>query len=397
MTNRRTHDMTARCSGIDRGNMVRHIYVHIPFCARICPYCAFYKDLLDRSQTWRFCEAIVRELGNWAGTPRCGVRSVQCAEPFVRPSTIYFGGGTPTALNIAQLEKLLCGFHEKLDLWRLIEWTIEANPGSVSARKAAVLKKFGVNRISLGVQSWDDNLLKLLGREHNARQAEESFRILRDGGFTNINVDLMFGLPGQTVDQWRRTLDKTVALQPEHISTYCLTYEEDTEFFLRQTRGEFRQEPDVDAEFFEVTMAILEDAGYGHYEISNYARPGFESVHNRAYWLGNDYLGIGPSAVSTVGMQRWQNLLDYRAYIDRVLSGDSPCESSEDLTHEMKRTERIVLALRTREGIPASELEAFGSETNELIALELLRESHGNFVLTRRGKTLADSVAEAFV
>jgi putative oxygen-independent coproporphyrinogen III oxidase len=377
--------------------MIRHIYVHIPFCARICPYCAFYKDLLDPSQTWRFCEAILREL---AGTPRCSEsleESSQPVDPTVVPFTIYFGGGTPTALNIGQLEMLLRGFRERLDLSRLIELSIEANPGSVSARKAAVLKKFGVNRISLGVQSWDDNLLELLGREHNAHQAEESFRILRDAGFTNINVDLMFGLPGQTVDQWRRTLDKTVALQPEHISTYCLTYEEDTEFFLRQARGEFRQEPDADAEFFEMTMAILEDAGYGHYEISNYARPGFESVHNRAYWLGKDYLGIGPSAVSTIGMKRWQNVLDYRAYIDRVLSGESPHESSEDLTHEMKRTERIALVLRTREGIPASELRSFRSETNELIALELLRECHGNFVLTRRGKTLADSVAEAFV
>jgi oxygen-independent coproporphyrinogen-3 oxidase len=366
--------------------MISHIYVHIPFCARICPYCAFYKDLLDRSQTSRFCEALVQEL---VGRDRPVRRLI--------PSTIFFGGGTPTALNIAQLEMLLRGFHERLDLSRLIEWTIEANPGSVSARKAAVLKKLRVNRISLGVQSWDDNLLKLLGREHDAHQAEESFRILRAAGFTNINVDLMFGLPGQTVDQWRRTLDKTVALQPEHISTYCLTYEEDTEFFLRQARGEFRQEPDADAEFFEMTMAVLEEAGYGHYEISNYARPGFESVHNRAYWLGKDYLGIGPSAVSTVGMQRWQNVRDYRAYIDRVLSGESPGESSEDLTHEMKRTERIALALRTSEGIPASELKSFRSETNELIALELLRECHGNLVLTRRGKTLADSIAEALV
>jgi oxygen-independent coproporphyrinogen-3 oxidase len=386
ITKDRTNDLTARCSGIDGENMIRHIYVHIPFCARICPYCAFYKDLLDRSQTWRFCEALLQELVGRERLARCFI-----------PSTIYFGGGTPTALNIAQLEMLLRGFHERLDLSQLMEWTIEANPGSVSARKAAVLKKFGVNRISLGVQSWDDNLLKLLGREHNARQAEESFRILRDAGFANINVDVMFGLPGQTVDQWRWTLDKTVALQPEHISTYCLTYEEDTEFFLRQTRGEFQQEPDADAEFFEMTMAILEEGGYGHYEISNYARSGFESVHNRAYWLGKDYLGIGPSAVSTIGMQRWQNVLDYRAYIDRVLAGDSPRESREDLTSEMKRTERIVLALRTREGIPASELRAFGSEMNELIALDLLRESHGSFVLTRRGKTLADSVAEAFL
>jgi len=292
---------------------------------------------------------------------------------------------------------LLRGFHERLDLSQLIEWTTEANPGSVSARKAAVLKKFGVNRISLGVQSWDEELLKLLGREHNAQQAEESFRILRDAGFTNINIDLMFGLPGQTVDQWRATLEKTIALEPEHISTYCLTYEEDTEFFLRHAQGEFQQDEDTDAEFFEMTMAILEDAGYEHYEISNYARRGFESVHNRAYWLGEDYLGIGPSAVSTIGMQRLQNVCDYRAYIERVLSSQSPRESTENLTDEMKRTERIALALRTRDGVSGSELKGFLQQTDELISLKLLRESDGNFVLTRRGKTLADSIAEAFV
>jgi len=365
---------------------VRHIYVHIPFCARICPYCAFYKDLLDRSQTSRFCGALLHELVERDRRARCLV-----------PSTIYFGGGTPTALNIAQLELLLHGFHETLDLSQLVEWTIEANPGSVSARKAALLKKFGVNRISLGVQSWNEELLKLLGREHNAQQAKESFRILRNAGFTNINVDLMFGLPGQTVDQWRATIEKTVALQPEHISSYCLTYEEDTEFFLRHARGEFRQDADVDADFFEMTMAMLEHAGYEHYEISNYARAGFESVHNRAYWLGRDYLGIGPSAVSTIGMQRWQNVCDYRAYIDRVLGGESTRASSETLTDEMKRTERIALGLRTREGISASELKDFRQNIDQLVTLKLLRKSNDNFVLTHKGKALADSVAEAFV
>ena len=313
------------------------------------------------------------------------------------PSTIYVGGGTPTALNIAQLELLLRGFHERLDSSQLVEWTIEANPGSVSARKAGVLKKFGVNRISLGVQSWDAELLKLLGREHNARQAEESFRILRVAGFTNINIDLMFGLPGQSAGQWRSTLEKTIALEPEHISTYCLTYEEDTEFFVRHARGEFRQDADADAQLFEMAMAILEDAGYEHYEISNYTCPGFSSVHNQAYWLGKDYVGIGPSAVSTVGMQRWQNLCDYRAYIDRVFSGQSPRTSSENLTPEMKRTERIALSLRTRDGVSASDLKHFEQQSSEFIALGLLQKSNSNFVLTRKGKALADSVAEAFV
>jgi oxygen-independent coproporphyrinogen-3 oxidase len=240
-------------------------------------------------------------------------------------------------------------------------------------------------------------LLNLLGREHNAQQAEESFRILRDAGFININVDLMFGLPGQIIDQWRATLETTIALQPEHISTYCLTYEEDTEFFLRHARGEFRQDEDADAEFFEMTMAILEKAGYQQYEISNYARPGFESAHNRAYWLGKDYLGIGPSAVSTIGMYRWQNVCDYRVYIDRVLCGESPRESSENLTDQMKRTERIALSLRTRNGVSAMELKDFSAETNELLALGLLRQSNGNLVLTRTGKALADSIAEAFL
>jgi putative oxygen-independent coproporphyrinogen III oxidase len=364
-------------------NSIRHIYVHIPFCARLCPYCAFYKDLLDRSQTGRFCEAILRDLDQ------------RCASFALTPETIYFGGGTPTALTTSQLEFLIGGFHQRLDLSSLAEWTIEANPGSVSARKAGLLHKLGVTRLSLGIQSWDDELLKLLGREHNSQQAEQSFHILRAAGFANINVDLMFGLPGQTIDQWKFTLEKTIDLRPDHISAYCLTYEEDTEFFLRHARGEFRQDTDADAVFFEMTMSILEGAGYDHYEISNYARPGFASVHNRAYWRGKDYLGIGPSAFSTVGMLRWQNVCDYRSYADRVLSGQSPRGFSENLTSEMKRSERIALSLRMREGIAVSELKH--RETEEFISLGLLRKANGNFSLTRKGKSLADSVAEAFL
>ena len=365
--------------------MIRHIYVHIPFCARICPYCAFYKDLLDRSQTWRFCEAILRELDQ------------QCANFALTPETIYFGGGTPTALTTSQLEFLLGGFRERLDLSSLAEWTIEANPGSVSARKAALLRKLGVTRVSLGIQSWDDELLKVLGREHNSPQAEQSFHILRAAGLSNVNVDLMFGLPGQTIEQWKFTLEKTIALEPDHISAYCLTYEEDTEFFLRHARGELREDTDADAAFFEMAMSILEGAGYEHYETSNYTRPGFASVHNRAYWLGKDYLGIGPSAFSTAGMHRWQNVCDYRAYVERAFSGQSLKGFSENLTNEMKRSERIALSLRMREGIDASELKRFGQETREFISLGLLRKSNGSFVLTRKGKSLADSVAEAFL
>src|SRR3954471_2059508 len=166
---------------------VRHLYVHIPFCARICPYCAFYKERADSSQTQRFCEALLRE-----------IETVTEHYP-LKLDTIFFGGGTPTALTTNQLEFVLGGMRDRLDLTALTEWTLEANPGSVSPRKAALLRAMGVSRISLGVQSWDDELLKLLGREHNAAQADASFRILRDAGFVNLSIDLMFGLPGQTL------------------------------------------------------------------------------------------------------------------------------------------------------------------------------------------------------
>jgi oxygen-independent coproporphyrinogen-3 oxidase len=370
---------------VSSGAALTHLYVHIPFCARICPYCAFYKERGDSSQTQRFCEALLRELDEWRGHLPIALE------------TIFIGGGTPTTLTTPQLEFLLGGFRDLLSLPALREWTVEANPGSVSARKAVLLRSLGVNRISLGVQSWDDELLKLLGREHNAAQAEASFHLLRDAGFTNLNIDLMFGLPGQTLAQWETTLRKTIALGPEHISTYCLTYEEDTEFFARQARGEFREDPDSDARFLESAMRMLENAGFEHYEISNYARPGYASAHNRGYWGGEDYLGIGPSAFSTVGFERTQNVSDYRIYSDRVLTGVSAISSTEILTSEMKRGERIVLSLRTRHGIPCAELNPWPNESREFLDLGLMREVNGNFILTPRGKLLADSVAEAFV
>ncbi|CAN5687394.1 radical SAM family heme chaperone HemW [soil metagenome] len=362
---------------------IRHIYVHIPFCARICPYCAFYKTLPDRAQARRFCEALLREL--------------ETIPHPLAPQTIFFGGGTPTALSTDDLEFLLRGLRERLSLAALTEWTVEANPGSVSPRKAAMLQTLGVTRISLGVQSWDDELLRLLGREHNAAQAEESFLTLREVPFPSVSIDLMFGLPGQTLAQWERTLERTVALEPDHVSAYCLTYEEDTEFFLRHTRGEYRQDVETDARFFETTMRVLEAAGYQQYEISNYARPGHESVHNRGYWKGADYLGLGPSAFSTAGTERWQNVADYRAYADRVLGGASAVASREPLTPETKRSEQIALLLRTREGVPADWLARAPNECSEFLDLGLIRRETANLVLTQKGKLLADSVAAAFV
>ncbi len=241
------------------------------------------------------------------------------------------------------------------------------------------------------------NSLQVLGREHDAAQAEASFRILREASLENVNVDLMFGLPGQSLAQWEATLERTVALAPDHISAYCLTYEEDTEFFLRQARGEYRADVETDALFFETTMRMLEAAGYRQYEISNYARPGHESAHNRGYWSGDDYLGLGPSAFSTVGAKRWQNVADYRIYSDRIGSGTSAVISTELLPSATKRAEQIALSLRTRWGVPVSWLDPWPRECAEFMELGLLHEHAGRFLLTARGKLLADSVAEAFV
>lgn len=366
-------------------NAVRHIYVHIPFCARICPYCAFYKERADPAQTQRFCEALLIDLESVAQ------RFQLCTE------TIFFGGGTPTALSTPQLEFVLRGLQARLDLRRVTEWTIEANPGSVLPRKAAMMMNSGVTRISLGVQSWDDPLLVLLGREHDAAQAERSYRTLRDVGAKNVSIDLMFGLPGQTLAQWEATLERTVALEPEHISTYCLTYEEDTDFFLRHARGEYQRDIENEARFFETSMRVLEREGYQQYEISNYARPGCESAHNCGYWAGDDYLGVGPSAFSTVAAERWQNVCDYRSYTDRIAARTSPVISVESLTPEIKRSEQIALLLRTRWGVPAEWFEPWPNECAELFDLDLLRKLDGRLALTRKGRLLADTVTAAFV
>ncbi len=213
--------------------MVEHLYAHIPFCPKVCPYCSFYKEASDRNKTRAFLDAVLREAEIWGDR--------------LQPRTIFFGGGTPTALSTSQLDYLISGLRERMDFSRLEEFTIEMNPATVSLEKASRLRELGVNRVSMGVQSWDPGLLETLGRVHSKDQALRSHAILRDAGFDNINLDFIFGIPGQSVDQWVDTLRQTIALQPQHVSAYCLTYEEDTEYFLRLGRGEFSQDPEVDA------------------------------------------------------------------------------------------------------------------------------------------------------
>ena len=366
-------------------SVIRHLYFHIPFCPKLCPYCSFYVETGTKNKTTAFLDALLREIDD------ASRRFALC------PQTIYFGGGTPSALTGEQLEYLLGGLRARLDLSGLTEWTFEVNPATVRAEKARLLKGAGVTRISLGVQSWDDALLKTLGRVHDAAQAEETFVTLREAGFDNINIDLMFAVPGQSLAQWQATLAKTVALRPEHVSSYCLTYEEDTAYFRQLQLGTFRQDDDRDADLFETTMDTLPAAGFAQYEISNYARPGRESAHNSAYWRGADYLGFGPSAFSTVGLRRWQALPDTAEYTRRILAGESVEHFVEELSPATRAGEIAAFAVRTREGIAARDLAHWPGVLEEFAALGFLESRGDRVVLTRRGRMMADSVAEAFV
>jgi oxygen-independent coproporphyrinogen-3 oxidase len=361
--------------------MVAHLYVHVPFCPKVCPYCSFYKEASDRNKTRSYLDAIQTE--------------AECHAAQLRPQTIFFGGGTPTALSTVQLEYLIGGLRQCIDFSNVQEFTIEMNPATVSLEKAGALRALGVNRVSMGVQSWDPALLTTLGRVHSADQAQRSYEILREAGFENINLDLIFGIPGQTREQWRASLEKTIALEPNHASAYCLTYEEDTDYFLRMSRGQYQPDESLEADLFEITMDMLEKAGFCHYEISNYSRPGCECRHNLAYWLGEDFLGLGPSAVSTVGMDRWRNVSDTSAYISAVKAGKDPADFREALTEGMRQAECIAFSLRTNRGIPSEYLSP--SRAHQFAALGLLVEGRGRWHLTRKGKLLADSVAEAFI
>jgi oxygen-independent coproporphyrinogen-3 oxidase len=311
--------------------------------------------------------------------------------------TIFFGGGTPSALSVKQLDFLLSGLHRRLDLSRLREWTLEMNPATVSLEKARMLRDFGVNRISIGVQSWDPEMLSRLGRVHSALQAERSVHIVREAGFTNLNLDLIFGVPGQSIETWQRTVEKTVSLAPEHISAYCLTFEEDTEFFRRFQSGEMTQDAEQDASFYELTMASLATAGYSQYEISNYAKPGYECLHNLAYWLGRNYLGLGPSAFSTIGERRWQNTPDTSRYIEQLRSSIEPINFKEHVSDGVRKAEGIAFGLRTALGVSASEMTSWRSEVDALRQEGYIQEENARIRLTAKGRMVADSIAELFV
>jgi oxygen-independent coproporphyrinogen III oxidase len=359
------------------------LYLHIPFCHRICPYCSFYKHTPGDTPVGAFVDALADEARNRI----CGP---------VR--TVYLGGGTPSMLSPRHLERLFATLHEMIDFTRLDEVTLEANPATFDVRKARLFRDLGVTRVSLGIQSFAPHVLQTLGREHTAAQASESVAVLREAGVPQVNIDLMFSIPGQTQADWETTLQHAASLEPDHISAYNLTYEEDTAFFESLRRGEMREDGDVDARFFELADDFLTGEGFDHYETSNYAKPGLRSTHNEGYWQGEDYLGLGPSAVSTLGGGRSKNISDTAAYITRIRSLGHALDEAETLDGEARRIERIALGLRTSAGIPLSLLDDAARQRAAVLAGEGLAViGDGRMILAGRGRALVDPVAAELV
>ncbi|MFT4549617.1 MAG: oxygen-independent coproporphyrinogen-3 oxidase [Verrucomicrobiales bacterium] len=365
--------------------MLRHVYIHIPFCHRICPYCSFYKHKPGGTDMSAFVDAILREI------------DFQSSRYEIVPHTIYFGGGTPSLFSTKHLTQLLTGISTRLDLSDLQEWDLEANPATFGLEKAEAMREHGVTRVSLGVQSLDPATLETLGRDHSPEEAIEAFEILRRARLPSVNLDLMFAIPGQSLATWHDTLERAAALKSDHVSCYNLTYEEDTEFFEKLQAGNYSQDHDEDASYFTTAMDLLGGSGFEHYEISNYAQPGFQSVHNRSYWAGHDYLGVGPGAVSTIHGKRWKNLPDTAAYI--VADPASLPTEHETIDSVAFRDERIALQLRTAVGLPLAIMteEMLTNKVPVLVEEGLLLETDDSVVLSRRGKLVADSVAAYLV
>jgi oxygen-independent coproporphyrinogen-3 oxidase len=359
------------------------LYLHIPFCHRVCPYCSFYKHTPGATSIGSFVDAVTAEAES---------RLIE------KPRTAYLGGGTPSMLSPGHLSRLFGALHEKIDFSRLDEVTMEANPATFDATKANLFRDLGVTRVSLGIQSFSPHVLEILGREHSVAQASESVAILREAGIPSINIDLMFSIPGQSKDDWQQTLEHALSLDPDHISAYNLTYEEDTAFFESLRRGEMRENEDHDADYFHLADELLTAAGFDHYETSNYAKPGHRSSHNQGYWRGEDYLGLGPSAVSTIDGIRWKNVADTARYVAQVQSIGHALSDSETLDAEASRLERIALGLRTKEGISLDLLSPDATARARNLANEgLARIDGGQFVLIHHGRALVDPIAAELV
>ena len=375
------------------------IYVHIPYCVKKCAYCDFVSvpSAQHAAEMEAYAAALTAEI--LREVPPLRARWGAAA-------TIYVGGGTPTTLPALLLTGLLETLRTAAGMPE--ECTIEANPGTVDAAYLGALRAAGANRLSLGVQSFDDALLRRIGRIHTAAEAEQAFHAARAAGFENISIDLMYGLPGQTLDHLRRSVAVAVALAPEHLSVYGLTVEEGTPFAAMQAAGRLDlPTEEATEEMYDFLMAELPARGYARYEIANFARPGFESRHNRGYWHMTPYLGLGAAAHGYVDGERWANAADIPAYIRAVREGTC-IRTPEDgvRTRERAMEEYAFLALRTAEGIDAADFrrrwgrdleEVYGAVIAHYVGLGLLRHTAAGAALTAAGMKLGNEVFAAFL
>jgi oxygen-independent coproporphyrinogen-3 oxidase len=378
---------------------VASLYVHVPFCAHKCVYCAFYSEASSGELVNRYVAALVREM--------------EIIADDLKPRTIFFGGGTPSLLNLRQWETILRAM-EKLDLLGAGEFTIECNPATVSEDKAKLLRDFGVNRISMGVQSLDEKLLGRLGRIHSRKQVFKSWDILRATGFGNLNLDLMFAIPTQTMEIWCDTLREAIAMQSEHLSSYEVIYEDDTPLFHQLQTGEFDVDEKLACEMFDELVSTATRAGFQQYEVANFAKgklsdgkiPMRACKHNVNYWRGGDFYGLGPSATGFVRGVRTKNWANTQLYCDQLEKGKRAIESNEELPPLKRAGETAAFGLRMNAGWLFEEFKRvtdfdlrneWAGEMEQLVERDWGKISDDNFQLTLQGLRFADSAAEMFL
>ncbi len=366
-------------------------YVHIPFCTQICYYCDFSKVFIKNQPVYAYLEHLIQE-----------TRSYEIG----KLRTLYIGGGTPTALSAQQLAYLLTELPKVMDLSEVEEFTIEANPGDLDPDKIAVLKDSQVNRVSLGVQTFDNKMLKKIGRSHQEQDIYDNIRHLKQAGFDNISIDLIYALPGQTMDQVKENVAKAIDLDIPHMSLYSLILENHTVFMNRMRRGKLPlPKEELEAEMFEYIIEELEKAGFEHYEISNFSKPGFESRHNLVYWDNAEYYGLGAGASGYVDGIRYKNHGPIRHYLEAVESGKARI-TEEHLTLEEKMEEELFLGLRKKTGVSKARFEEkfgvtfdqrYGQVVANLTEQGLLVPDDKQVRMTKRGLFLGDTVAEKFI
>ncbi|ACL22311.1 oxygen-independent coproporphyrinogen III oxidase [Desulfitobacterium hafniense DCB-2] len=372
------------------------LYIHVPFCVQKCNYCAFYSEPWQRAKAEDYLASLNREVV---------LRQHEISEEI---ETLFIGGGTPTALPEAELDALLSIIHGKLRFKDGAEKTTEANPGTLTAEKLQILHTQGINRISLGVQSFNDDLLKRIGRIHQAEEVADGVRLIREAGFKNLNLDLMFGLPGQTQANWRDTLEEALRIRPEHLSVYGLMVEEGTPMALNSEAITNLPDDDSQAEMYHVAREILGQAGYRHYEVSNYALPGYECRHNLGYWRRQEYLGIGPSAVSCLNNHRYQNVEDINAYETMLSQGKLPVDPQEDefLSKHEQMAELLMLGLRLKDGVNllqfkkevgADLFELYPAVLERYLKASVLKIEEGSLLLRPEYWFVANGVLQEFV